>query len=58
MAVYPRFSLLNHSCAPNAEHSVDPATLDVTVTAAADIAKGEEVTVSYLSSQVGNEIAY
>lgn len=51
--VYSRFSLLNHSCAPNAMRNVeDGEGVEVTVTAARDILKGEEITIKYFSQEV------
>jgi len=51
--VFPQFSLLNHSCAPNAVRNVeDEETGDLKVIAARDIAKGEEITIKYFSQEI------
>jgi len=54
--VFPKFSLLNHSCAPNAMRNVEDEEdgVEVTVTAARDIVKGEEITIKYFSQDVAS----
>lgn len=54
--VFSKFSLLNHSCAPNAMRNVEDASdsIEVTVTAARDILKGEEITIKYFSQEVAS----
>jgi len=50
--VFRNFSLLNHSCAPNAMRNVDEGeSVEVTVTAARDILKGEEITIKYFNQE-------
>ena len=54
--VFPKFSLLNHSCAPNAMRNVEDEEdgVEVTVTAARDITKGEEITIKYFSQEIAS----
>ncbi|OQR99049.1 set domain protein [Achlya hypogyna] len=47
MALFPRFSMLNHSCAPNCGFTYVNET-DITVFTTADVAPGEELTISYI----------
>jgi len=51
--VYSKFSLLNHSCAPNAMRNIEEKdAVEVTVTAARDILKGEEISIKYFSQEL------
>jgi len=51
--VYSTFSLLNHSCAPNAMRNIEEKdAVEVTVTAARDILKGEEISIKYFSQEL------
>jgi len=50
--VFPKFSLLNHSCAPNAMRNLEEKDRAVSVTAARDIMKGEEITIKYFSQEI------
>ncbi|KAL2067522.1 hypothetical protein VTL71DRAFT_1947 [Oculimacula yallundae] len=46
-AIYPTFSLLNHSCVPNAHYSWNKNIQKGTLHAIGDIKAGEEITISY-----------
>ena len=43
--VYLRFSRINHSCAPLAVRNIEPSTGTISLIAARDIEKGEEITI-------------
>lgn len=47
--VLPEMARLNHDCRPNAVYSFDAATLTQRVHALADIAPGEEISITYIS---------
>lgn len=46
--LFEKASRLNHSCDPNCIYTINDNNNTITVTAAADIAEGEELSVSYL----------
>ncbi|KDO32706.1 hypothetical protein SPRG_02406 [Saprolegnia parasitica CBS 223.65] len=46
-ALFPRFSMLNHSCAPNCGFTYVNET-DITVFTTQDVAPGDELTISYI----------
>ena len=55
--VYSRFSLINHSCDPNSMRNLeDGAEMEVTVTAARDIPKGEEILIKYFNQEAAGLI--
>ena len=41
-------SRMNHDCRPNADYHFDPTTMTQYVHAIRPIAKGEEITISYI----------
>ena len=43
--LYLRFSRVNHSCAPVAVRNIEPTTGTLSLIAARDIEKGEEITI-------------
>ena len=52
-ALYPIMSLFSHSCLPNAQHVQKGGDGEVTVVAQRDIARGQEVTISYVNQFQG-----
>ena len=48
MAIFPVFSIVSHSCTPNA-NPVRLQSQNLALVAKSDIAKGEEITISYIS---------
>ena len=49
-AVYSLASLLNHSCEPNLEVGFPANNARLALTAARDIARGEQLTISYIDA--------
>lgn len=47
--IFPRIARINHSCAPNADHSMDWRVLKMFVYATTPIAESEEVCIEYTS---------
>ena len=57
-AIFPIFSLISHACTSNCSHSVFPKN-QLALQAKCHIKKGEEITISYISStQVYNYNCY
>ena len=52
-ALYPVFSIINHNCVSNAKFKIDIESWEVQVKAQRPIAKGEEITIQYLSTILG-----
>lgn len=50
--VFARIARINHSCLPNADHSIDWRNLRMTVYATTDIAAGQEINIEYMPSLV------
>lgn len=44
-AVYTKFSRINHSCSPCAVRNIDPNTGELSVVAARQVEKGEEISI-------------
>lgn len=47
--LFPTIARMNHDCRPNAEYRYSPSHLAQYITAARDIAAGEEVAISYIN---------
>ena len=52
--LYPIFAIMSHQCVCNARYTLDPSGLEMRVRARKRIARGEEITVQYLSALHGN----
>jgi len=50
--IFPRIARINHSCAPNADHSMDWQALRMSVYATTAISASEEVSIEYTSGLV------
>ena len=50
--IFPRIARINHSCLPNADHSIDWSKLKMTVYATTDIPAGDEICIEYTSALV------
>ena len=55
-AIFPQFSLFNHSCMANCRYSITSDNTRITVRAMRSISKGEELTISYIGVTLGNII--
>ena len=51
-AVYSKFSRINHSCGPSAVRNIDPDTGEISVVAARQVEKGEEITIKVRGSEM------
>ncbi|KAI1866201.1 uncharacterized protein JN550_007890 [Neoarthrinium moseri] len=52
-AVFPTVARINHSCVPNSQGNFNESLGSFTIHATNDIARGEEVTISYLHDELG-----
>jgi len=52
-ALFPMFSLINHSCAANAKHTLYIKNRRIAVQAQTDIKEGEEIVINYVPFIVG-----
>ena len=53
-AVFPYFSIINHSCIANCRYIVGGDNTSISVRATRSIPKGDEVSIQYLGVRVGN----
>ena len=52
--VYPTLSYMSHSCVCNARYSMSPSDHSITIRSQTSIAKGDEITIQYLSFMYGH----
>ena len=55
-AVFPTFSYLNHNCMANCRYHISHDNKSITVRAMRPILMGEEITISYIGTTLGNII--